>query len=282
MTGTAFSRDQFESVLFEHVLPVYGGHPYGELSRKNGLDARHSLYLELMGRAGILESGKSAVDLGGGISWLALMLKELGLQVTMIDDFRGGGGVNSDARATELLIEQFRSRGLAVHEQDLLSVDLPLADASVDAVLSLHSLEHWHHSPRRLFREIQRVLKDGGFFLLGAPNAVNLRKRLSVLVGGTNHTPLREWYLAGDPEYRGHVREPVVRELQQLLEWNGFEVTDTIGRNFLGLDSLGHKGRLGAFASHILSLMDPLLRLAPGLCSDIHVVGRRRRAARSG
>ena len=199
MTGTTFSRSHFESVFLEHVLPVYDGHPFGELSRKHGIDARHWLYLELLDRAGVLVPGKSAVDLGGGISWLALMLREVGLQVAMIDDFRGGGGVDGDRQPTELLIERFRSRGVVVHQQDLLSVDLPLAAASVDAVISLHSLEHWHHSPRRLFGEIHRVLKGGGLLLLGGPNAVNLRKRLSVLFGNTNQAPLREWYFGGIP-----------------------------------------------------------------------------------
>jgi hypothetical protein len=45
-------------------------------------------------------------------------------------------------------------------------------------------MEHWHHSPKRLFRQVSdKLLKPGGRFVLAVPNCVNLRKRLSVPLG---------------------------------------------------------------------------------------------------
>ena len=44
------------------------------------------------------------------------------------------------------------------------------------------------------------------------------RKRLFVLLGKSNLPRLQDWYEMGDPIYRGHVREPVIADLQQLME----------------------------------------------------------------
>jgi SAM-dependent methyltransferase len=192
----------------------------------------------------------------------------------MIDDFGGGGGIDPVNRRADLaVIERMRSMGVNVVEGDFVKEALPLAEASVDVVTTFHSIEHWHHSPLPLFRELKRVMRPGAHMVIGCPNAVNLRKRLWVLFGRTNHCALREWYYDGTP-FRGHVREPTVDELCELLAWNGFDIVDVRGRNFLAeySGSLPSNGR--ALWRALLAVSDPLLRLRPSLCSDIHVIGR--------
>jgi SAM-dependent methyltransferase len=210
---------------------------------------------------------------------LVPLLAQLGLNVSVIDDFRGGGGITEGLReiCAEIL-KRFEKIGICVISQDLLSEKLPFDNESIDVVTSFHSIEHWHHSPRQLFSEVSRVLRPNGFLIIGCPNAVNLRKRLWVLLGKTNLCSLDEWYYNGDPVFYGHVREPTFQELQKLLEWNGFVVKGVAGRNFLGEESLVMSNTprlLQIIFRCCLFVLNPILRVRPSLCSDIHVVGRK-------
>lgn len=267
---------QLKRLFAQKVPALFEGHPFHE-AVSGGLDERNTLYIELLAREGVVCQGNSVVDIGAGLSALGPMLRALGLRVTLVDDFGGGGGVELGGdHALGRVLGRFRDFGLTVIEQDLLSSPLPISDASVDAVVSFHSLEHWHHSPRPLFSEVTRILKPGGALIIGCPNVANLRKRLWLLAGKTNLSSLHEWYVDGEPEFRGHVREPTVKELRKLLEWNGFAVQRVVGRNFLGEDSkaLGSAPPFDQAPRYLLRVIDPFLRLRPSLCTDIHVVAR--------
>ena len=258
--------------LYEKTLkPILAKHPLAPY-----LDTRNEFYLEMLARHGALESGKHLVDLGAGLSVFGPLCRVHGMRVTLVDDFGGGGGVEVDQRGQEVpLLEAFeRKLGITVVRENFLEQALPLPDKDVDVITCFHSLEHWHHSPKRLFREIVRALKPGGLLVLVTPNAVNLRKRLFVLFGRNNFPLLRDWYEGGDPVYRGHVREPVIRDLQQLIEWNGLQVVATYGRNFIGRKSKALNFLPAALVGGIAAGSDALLQFFPSLCSDIHVIGR--------
>jgi SAM-dependent methyltransferase len=241
------------------------------------LEERNEFYVRLLGDQQLLQPGKRLVDLGAGLSLFGPLCRSHGMDVTLVDDFGGGGGVELGQGSQEIpLLAAFEKQfGLQVARQNFLEQPLLLPDASADVVTCFHSLEHWHHSPRRLFREIVRILKPGGFLIIATPNAVNIRKRVYVLFGRTNFPSLREWYEDGDPVFRGHVREPVVRDLQQLMEWNGLVVIATYGRNFIGRQSEVLAFLPAALLETVAKGSDRLLRLFPSLCSDIHVIGRK-------
>ena len=265
--NTRRCRELYERTL-RPLLAKYPLAPY--------LDTRNEFYLEILGRHGAFESGRHLVDLGAGLSIFGPLCRAHGMRVTLVDDFGGGGGVEMDQRGQETpLLAAFEAElGITVVRENFLEHTLPLPDNDVDVVTCFHSLEHWHHSPKRLFREITRVLKPGGLLVLVTPNAVNLRKRLYVLLGRNNFPPLRDWYEAGDPIYRGHVREPVIRDLQQLMEWNGLQVVATYGRNFIGRKSKALSFLPASLVGYIAAGSEWLLRFFPSLCSDIHVIGR--------
>lgn len=271
--GNRIDEESFHRAYRKVMAALHGG----DLSGAR-LEPRMCFYLRLVAEAGVLSSGQHLVDLGPGTSIFGPVARQLGMRVTLVDDFGGGGGVSLGENGAALaLMEAFVTKfGVCVVQQDFLTRPLPLPDGDVDVVTCFHSLEHWHHSPRRLFREIARVLRPGGALVLATPNAANLRKRIFVPLGQSIGPTLREWYEEGDPVFRGHVREPVVRDLQQLLAWNGFEVIATRGRNFIGGDSLA----LGFLPKNLVRVVaassDRLLRFFPALCSDIHVVGRKR------
>ena len=251
---------------------------YGEVTDNACLDERQLFYLEMVAQTGCLTGGKHLLDLAPGTTAFGPVARALGMQVTLIDDYGGGGGVDVKRRyLTQQLISGFREHlGVRVEEMDFISHPLPLPDGTVDVITCFHSLEHWHHSPKPLFREICRVLKTGGHLILATPNAANLRKRIFVPFGRNIWSPLDEWYHDGDPVFRGHVREPIVADLHRLLAWNHFEIVKTYGRNFIGRDSQA-LGFLPKQLRHGLAIgSDYLLRFFPTLCSDIHVIGRKR------
>ncbi len=251
---------------------------YGDMFDASAtLDERQLFYLQMVSDLGCLMKGKHLVDLGPGLSAVGPVAAALGMQVTLIDDYAGGGAVDVNRRdITQRFITGFCERlGGRVEEMDFVSKPLPLADASVDVITCFHSLEHWHHSPKPLFREIVRVLKPGGHLILATPNAANIRKRFFVPFGRNIWSTLTEWYHDGDPVFRGHVREPIVGELHQLLGWNQFELVTTYGRNFIGRDSQSLAFLPQPFVRAVAIGTDYLLRFFPTLCSDIHVIGRK-------
>jgi SAM-dependent methyltransferase len=251
---------------------------YGDMFDASAmLDERELFYLQLVADTGCLVKGKHLVDLGPGLSAFGPVAAALGNQVTLIDDYAGGGAVDVNRRdITQRFINGFRELlGGRVEEMDFVSQPLPLADVSVDVITCFHSLEHWHHSPKTLFREIVRVLKPGGHLIIATPNAANLRKRFFVPFGRNIWSSLTEWYHEGDPVFRGHVREPIVSELHQLLGWNQLELLATYGRNFIGRDSQALTFLPKPLVRAVVTGTDCILRFFPTLCSDIHVIGRK-------
>ena len=83
--------------------------------------------------------------------------------------------------------------GVAFHIADLNDT-LPLRDKSFDVVVSVEGIEHLEN-PHLFLREVNRVLKDDGTFILTTPNIVSLRSRVRFFGSGFFHRdsmPLNE------------------------------------------------------------------------------------------
>jgi 2-polyprenyl-3-methyl-5-hydroxy-6-metoxy-1,4-benzoquinol methylase len=74
----------------------------------------------------------------------------------------------SAAHARQLL-------GVPIHAGDLASANFP--KAHFDAVILWHVLEHVP-SPAATIREVERILRPGGIFLVGVPNFGSWEARL--------------------------------------------------------------------------------------------------------
>jgi SAM-dependent methyltransferase len=273
MSTTSFDEEKCHRAFREKVAAIYGW------STETGvMDMRGMFYLRLLDEIDVLSPGKHLLDLGAGTSAFGPVASALGMKVTIADDFGGGGGVDIEhLDATRKLIEGWKTRlGMNVLELDIITQSLPIETGAADVVTCINSLEHWHHSPKRLFREIVRVLRPHGYLILVTPNAANARKRISALLGRNIWDRLDWWYQDGDPVFRGHVREPIIADLKQIMEWNNIEPIKVYGRNYLGQ----HSKALGGIPAPVLrsgvALLDWGLRFFPTLCSDIHVIGRKR------
>ena len=204
----------------------------------------------------------SLCDIGGGIGLFSIGCAALGMKVTLIDDF--GDKINKEFDSA--IFTAHTKYGVQVISKDVIAGSLDFPKDSFDAVTSFDSMEHWHHSPKRLFHQVISWLKPGGLFVLGVPNSVNLRKRISVPFGAGKWSQMREWY---DTEvFRGHVREPDVDDLKYIAMDMHLTEYEILGRNWLGY---GSKFRLVRMS---IPYVDHVLRRRPSLCSDIYLIGR--------
>jgi SAM-dependent methyltransferase len=209
-------------------------------------------------------SSMTICDLGGGIGLFSVGCAAIGFKrVVLIDDFRDP--VNQDQGASVLALH--RKYGVEVRSRDVVAEGLGEACDEIDVVTSFDSMEHWHHSPKRLFASVMQHLVPGGAFVLSVPNCVNLRKRLTVPFGVGKWSPMEDWYRAD--VFRAHVREPDVDDLRYISRDMGLCDVRIFGRNWLGYDSPRAIVRL------VTKLMDYPLRLRPSLCSDLYLVGRK-------
>jgi SAM-dependent methyltransferase len=201
-------------------------------------------------------------DLGGGVGLFSVGCAALGMPAMLVDDL---ADIVSGHRPDSILALH-RAHGVDVRQHEVTG-GLHVPPASLGAVTCFHSIEHWHSSPKKLFADVMTALAPGGLFILAAPNAVNLRKRITVPLGYGNWSPMTEWY--DTDRFRGHVREPVVADLRAIASDLGLVDVTILGRNWLGLN---HRHRAVRLATRVLGR---LLELQPSLCSDIYVIGRK-------
>jgi SAM-dependent methyltransferase len=78
---------------------------------------------------------------------------------------------------------QARERVDEVHEGNIEQMDLPVAPASIDAILCLDVLEHLI-DPWTVIRKLHGLLKPGGAIIASIPNVRHFRVVLPLLVSG--------------------------------------------------------------------------------------------------
>jgi hypothetical protein len=85
------------------------------------------------------------------------------------------------------------------------------------------------------------------------------------------------WNFFQKQEYRGEWIEPrlIVRDLQDLLQWNRLQVVGTYGRNFIGRDSHALAWIPKTLRHGLAAVTETVLKWFPTLCSDIHVIGQK-------
>ena len=206
----------------------------------------------------------SICDLGGGIGLFSIGCAALGAKRTvLVDDFRDP--VNF--RVGNSVLDLHRAHGVEVVSRDVVSQGIDDLEGPFDVITSFDSMEHWHASPKRLFAQVIDKLRPGGRFVLGVPNCVNMRKRVTVPFGLGKWSPMAEWY--EEEAFRGHVREPDVGDLHYIAADMGLVNVKIHGRNWLGY----HSGKRWIRA--VVQVFDHPLRAAPSLCADIYMTGQK-------
>jgi SAM-dependent methyltransferase len=202
------------------------------------------------------------IDLGGGYSPISAVLARLGMSVTVVDTF-----------ASTRLYEQFSARelcdilesfGVKLVKSDLREYDptAAFAPASVDAIDCFGTINLFN--PRRLLDRCISVLKPGGTFVVECSNGASLGRRLRLLAGRNNTDTFQQYFF--DDWHTRAWTEGDVHALAAYLKLSDYRV---LGRNWSLYKS---RERLPRPA---LRLTDNGLRLIPGLCNDIDLIGRK-------
>src|SRR5438552_2074107 len=118
-------------------------------------------------------------DLGGGLGLFSVACAALGMETTLIDDF--ADDVNRQLGAS--ILDLHKSYGVQVISRDVIMETIDFPPHSLDVVTCFDSMEHWHHSPKRLFASVRKSLASNGLFVLSVPNRFDLGKRLMTPLG---------------------------------------------------------------------------------------------------
>ena len=160
-----------------------------------------------------LSSAAVVLDIGAGEGYLAQ-------RVHAVITERGLG---ARLEACDLFPDNFHVPDVRCRPIDL-DGGLPLPDASVDLAYSVEVLEHLEDQFGFL-REVQRVLRPGGRFVVTTPNVLSLTSRLRTLLVGFPELfgplPLR----SEDPQHLGgHIHPVSVYFIAYMAEKAGLRV----------------------------------------------------------
>ena len=165
-------------------------------------------------------AGGRLLDIGCGALDKPAVFQQMGYQCFACDTFQDPWHLHKNN--LELVVAFSKKVGVKVCSQ-AEEWAIPWEEESFDVVTIINVIEHLHESPREILNFAGTYLKAGGILVVNMPNAVNLRKRFSVLIGRSNYTPVKGFY-EHIGLWRGHVREYTPAETRQIVQWSGFEV----------------------------------------------------------
>lgn len=242
------SYETLENAI-EHVV-VNGPEIYRTLYNNRSHKERILFELSL-----VIKAGRKIVDLGGGVGVHSVVGQISGSEFICIDN-----SISKNQRQIDA-IKYAESFGVVFIEEDLLNMELPFEDNSLDAIVTFDCFEHLHHSPRNIYKQLVGKMKKGGVFVIGCPNAANILKRIRCLAGKNIWSVLDDWYFS--TEFRGHVREPIIEDLKMIFNDIGLNNHKIYGRNFIGQMKYGN----------IINSLSYVLKYLPTLCSNIYIQG---------
>lgn len=163
-------------------------------------------------------SAPRLLDIGGQIGALALYASKVGFRATAVDY----------ELFTKIYEPILSEHGVEYPTCDVGSEPLPFVNDRFDAVTYLDVIEHHAFSPKRVLREIHRVLAPGGRVVISTPNHASIYNRLFLALGRSVNDDFQQYFeRAADSEfYLGHHREYTRAELRRALALSGFKVVE--------------------------------------------------------
>ena len=166
----------------------------------------------------VREAGARTVcDVGGFWGVFPLVLRDLGLDVTMTE----ARGYYSSA--FDPLFSFLESRGVEVLDHDPFASEGGLG-RRFDAVTVLAVLEHYPHSLRRFMTNVRAMMEPSGILYVEVPNIAYWPKRVAFLRHGVSPLPPIEEIWESEVPFIGHHHEFTMAELKAVARLAGLSV----------------------------------------------------------
>lgn len=159
-----------------------------------------------------LPQGGRILDFASGPCDKTAVLQKLGFECTAYDDLQDDWHKIEGNKAKILAFAREIGLNFVLANEN---TSLPFQKSSFDMIMMHGVLEHLHDSPCNLVNTLLEFTQPKGLLFVTVPNAVNIRKRVSVLLGRTNYPDFDQYYWHPAP-WRGHVREYVKGDLHRL------------------------------------------------------------------
>lgn len=199
--------------------------------------------------------GGRLLDIGAGPLVKAALFARLGFQCFACDDYQDPWH-RREGRLDQLKAFA-RDSGITLHVHRDGDYSIPFEPASFDVVTVCEVIEHLHESPRDILNAAGGMLKTGGLLVITMPNAVNLKKRIKVLAGRSNHVNALAFFRSSG-QWRGHVREYTLTETIAIVRAAGFDVVRA--RTFDRAAMKKIPSRAGLAIYQVLSAIVPTFR----------------------
>ncbi len=166
----------------------------------------HQAVISLIGNLNLAKESK-VLDVPMGPGALSVILYQNGYQVF---------GVDIDLEQSESV------QSYVIRKKADLNDSIPFEDEFFDLAVSLEGIEHLEN-PFQFIREISRVLRQGGYFILSTPNICNLEERLNYLFRGSFYRFISPNEFEAKGSGFDHQNLMTWVEIKQILEWNGLK-----------------------------------------------------------
>ncbi len=174
--------------------------------------------------------GEDILDIGSYVNVYPVVLKLLGMKVTVLDSYPQKRKPEEKAKIDYVIQNIYKRNGIDVIEKDLYRVNL--SPGAYDRVTAFEVFEHLVNSPKPIMEQIFKALRSKGLFIMTTPNIARLDQRIRALLGRSPLSYYERFYLDGNP-YTGHRREMTASEIKWMLTAAGFSVEQIKGEHLV-------------------------------------------------
>jgi len=256
------------TTLVNNIISTYKDNPIdilgigaGEGEYEYLQNLRYSYARTVNDVAPLLKKGDKILEIGSLFGVVSTALTQLGYNVTGTDI--------PEFHASAKLQELYKKNNIGFDKVNLHSYSLPYPDESFNMVIICEVLEHLNFNPLPVLKEINRVLKKGGYIYIAMPNQSCIDNRLKMLLGRSIHDPIQYFFDQLDSSKNiivsRHWKEYTMAEAVEMVDRMGYEIT----RYYYFSEN-------GPRKTTVLTMFRMLSYAIPSLRSSLVVIGKKR------
>lgn len=178
----------------------------------------------------ILPSRGTVIEAGASPGLFTELMRRAGHDVIALDIYPE---LHFEKIINKRKINLFREMKIPVIKTDIAAKPFPVKENSADLVMMNETIEHFTTPPLPCIKEIARVLKPGGTFVMTTPNVASMSNRFRFLTGKNIYTDIN--VLHNVSPHKLHNREYTMSELESLVTQAGLTTREKLFLNLGGM-----------------------------------------------